>query len=407
MMSTAARLKLLPDFRVASYTMTGPPVNPQLPQMNAPTYYRDNVQLSQSLTPPDDDNPDEFILESWSHTSGKWTATPGWKAGRIPFQIYHSPCHYAEDARKLLQNWQTLAEDGFWRNVNPSVSTRKSLPDMETVAREFEVTVPSWWKLMDPPRTLPPGTSKYWQLHKAAVLNNMREVIVKATLTFEHPEVSITTANLSIWNYLQLTDAVVIPNKQVEMVGSIPKDFDIPFMESETSAIAASAVALGVFSREQLKDDRRGSIRKHIEEQYGHPASRAQLRQGVFDVFSIAGLLDGPWFPEHSAKALLSEIAKYAQTEQKIVAVPKEAYARGGVTDLTEYYVRLGFEKVWMEDDSFNLVYIGSTPSGEGALADKGQLMVRMKLWSTDDEAKAFRQKFPSIRRSLIFSERG
>jgi len=56
---------------------------------------------------------------------------------------------------------------------------------------------------------------------------------------------------------------------KLEMVSLIPKDLETPFLESGSSAVDASVLALGVFSRRQLDDDSMGSICELLEERSG------------------------------------------------------------------------------------------------------------------------------------------
>jgi len=174
-------------------------------------------------------------------------------------------------------------------------------------------------------------------------------------------------------------------------VGLFPKNLQVPFLknlELQRAAVDGSVLALGIFSRGQLKDDSTGSLRKLMSLR----SKDLPIRQSwwsslrVFKwwsslwwgpggkksstaVFAIEGLVDGPDLPERSARVLLSRIEKYALEEQRIVVVSKRAWISSDGTDLTEYYVRLGFEKLEMEDGLQELVYTKRWSLKKGAKA--------------------------------------
>lgn len=175
-----------------------------------------------------------------------------------------------------------------------------------------------------------------------------------------------------------------------EMVGLIPK-WRAPDGVKSTEHVTA----LGIFSRGQVKDDLMGSLRISIEAHYGK--IQIWLGRGIrrkvwkvsgfapnptperFDVFEVKGLAAAPGLPEQSVMKLLPRIYKYARKENRIVLVPKQELHKEG-KDLTDYYVRLGFEKVEMQDGSYELVYMGQRSSRQDEQLQ--QLMIRMNLWS-------------------------
>jgi len=194
------------------------------------------------------------------------------------------------------------------------------------------------------------------------VLYNMCFVIADPTEHFK--QLGMSTEYLKVF-----PDALRVSGI-LEMVGLIPKDLEMTFLESGSSAVDASMLALGLFSRGKLWDDSRGSLRKKVDEQYGE--------QGL---------------PDFSARVLLSKIEKYAQKEQKIVVVAKDAYTYSDGTDLesvdagftiSDHYVRLGFEKVEMDNGSYELVYGCTSSSAEDLWVESRQIMVGLNLWAAD-----------------------
>jgi len=124
-----------------------------------------------------------------------------------------------------------------------------------------------------------PRMHKYWQHDKATVLDKMHNVVA------------------NVWGKL-------------EVVSLIPMGLETPFLESGSSAVDASVLALGVFSRRQVCDDDRGSICNLLEERYGKEWTGLQKGRATkqFDVFEIEGISDAPDLPELSARVLLSKI---------------------------------------------------------------------------------------------------
>jgi hypothetical protein len=159
----------------------------------------------------------------------------------------------------------------------------------------------------------------------------------------------------------------------LEAVVSIPRD---------SSPSDESVLAVSLFSRQQLKDDSQGSLRSKVEEQLGKRETRQWLgrarnfvgRRKKLDVFAILGLADAPSLSESSTRILLSKIEKYAHTQQRLVVVPECKSSDG--TDLTDYFVRLGFEKVEMTDRPSLLVYTGASRSTMDMFLENDQVMI-------------------------------
>lgn len=218
---------------------------------------------------------------------------------------------------------------------------------------------------------LPKLATKYWQDSKALVLHNMQEVVAQATSIFTH--LDKPNPRLARFGTMPL-----------EMVGLIPNDVEISFLESGGSAADKSVLALSVFARGEVKDDSKGSLRNAIQEQYAKHGM--ELWWGTshkrLNVFSVEGLADAPGVPERWARVLLPKMQQYAHKEKKIVVVPMWALTSSDGRDLTEYYVRLGFEKVDMEDGMHEYVYMGNSSSAEEEQVDNQQIMVRLNLWT-------------------------
>jgi hypothetical protein len=168
----------------------------------------------------------------------------------------------------------------------------------------------------------------------------------------------------------------------IEAVALLPEGLEKPFLESGSSAAEASVMALSVLRRATARDDSKGSLLKKFEEQFG------KERQGEIgkevDVFEIEGVAQAPGVPSRPARVLLAKIAKYAQKEQKLVLVPMRAYISKDGTDLTDYYLSLGFEKVEMDDGAhqFQLVFTGHATTPEDIFVESHEVMVGMNLWT-------------------------
>lgn len=153
---------------------------------------------------------------------------------------------------------------------------------------------------------------------------------------------------------------------RLEAVGLMPKD---------PSTGAESMMALGIFARQKLTDDSSGSLLKIVETQFGIKATRGIFGRAKkrISVFSIEGLAEGPFSSARSARVLLGKIAEWALQEHKLIVVPKHAVYCSDGTDLTSYYMRLGFKKVEMDDGTYELIYsYPSTPD----VSEESQLMV-------------------------------
>jgi len=154
--------------------------------------------------------------------------------------------------------------------------------------------------------------------------------------------------------------------KGLEMVGMISK----ASLQSGSSAVAleslnaldVSVKAVGVFKRGTVEDDCRGSLRQQIEEHYENGKQLTRDWRGSpkkqLDVFVLEGLADSPDFSESSARVLMSQIARYAEEEQKVVVVLKRTYKKMGEggPEVLSHYERLGFKKVELQEMEQNKV---------------------------------------------------
>lgn len=216
----------------------------------------------------------------------------------------------------------------------------------------------------------------HWQADRTLVLHNMRLVLAEATAIslpeWAHHHHANAAEPFDAWEEAKhhwkklgrIASAVTqgVALKELEMVGLIPGSL-------EPGDDTRELMALAIFSRDQLKDDSRGSLRKKIAEQYGGEWSRQRWgssRENL-DVFAIGGLVDAAEASEASARILLSKIERYAHKERKVVVASKWAWKSLDGTDngrdLTDYYVRLGFQKVEMQDGSQELIYMATSSS--------------------------------------------
>jgi hypothetical protein len=176
----------------------------------------------------------------------------------------------------------------------------------------------------------------------------------------------------------------------IEMVALVidPNYFgDCPFLRAadlEGVGQVRSTKALGVFSRTSLLDDLSCSLRLKVWDEGSSLGKTfdecgSQLPEQL-NVFAVEGLAETPgenvW--KNPAKALLSKIEQYAHMEQRIVVLSKQARISSDGTDLTEYYVGLGFEKVLMDHGGIELVYTGRCPYS--LQAELGNIMIGMEL---------------------------
>jgi len=278
---------------------------------------------------------------------------------------------------------------------------------------------------------------------KAKALRNMRDVVAQATAFYGQLKSPLRMSSEDrrlAWLHhgsnsddMRSSQRLLTRIEGLEMVGMVPKsslslvlsdsiirdllgdskDIDslvkqiwqpgMPLLSTpeKLDTFDASVQALGVLSRETLQDDARGSLRKQIVMRYGNgffdKASRIDKasRYGYkfFDVFAIEGLVDAPGLSISAARVFMSNIAQYAQQEQKVVVVPDRAYLGHHGPDLTEYYERLGFQKVEMQGyaPAQVLLYVGFprdlSPLGlkmmaEDSSVENEQIMVSMNLWT-------------------------
>lgn len=249
------------------------------------------------------------------------------------------------DIQKLLQQWAGAYVDPFSENVGMVVST-----NIAPKPKNDDLPAPA-------------PVTKILQDDKARVLHSMLDVL--ADLPSKSEEVGeITKERLPL------------------MVGLIAKDLAVRFLESGSSAADESMLALGTVEKATIQDDRQGSLRIKVEERYGRGRARGFWGRGkkTFDVFAIKGLTCAPGLDERSTRVLLSKIEKLAEVEQKIVVISHPAYISRDGQDLTDYYLRLGFEKLEMVGRPPELIYMGSSPSAVDMWVESQQVMVQISL---------------------------
>lgn len=273
---------------------------------------------------------------------------------RISDQRFPPETIYSTDTPRLVQNWAGLFMDSFDEKVRAAVSTGIASPNPSSIA------------------------AKYFEDAKASALYSMRDIISQSTAVAK-PDRS------PHFHRGRLASAVGLMGREFEMVGLVPKGFEMPTLQSAAHAVRIPVLALGVFARDKIDDDRRGSLRKKIEEQYGKRWARSWYGRPKrqFDVFAIEGLSEAPGegLLEHSAELLLSRMKLYAQKERKIIVVPQWAYISRSGKDLTEYYERLGFEMVELEGRMHALVYTGNSSPVED-MVESQPIMVGMDFWT-------------------------
>merc|ERR1712232_564439 len=160
------------------------------------------------------------------------------------------------------------------------------------------------------------------------------------------------------------------------MVGLISKD---PL----TDDVCVKAAA--VFSREQvqynskisdtnhspslphasaLEGDQPDSLLKVVESQLGIGGGEDVPRSGKnsVPVFAISGLVE-PQLSARAARLLLTKVGEWAKSEQRLVTVARHALQSSNGTDLTPYYLKLGFVQLKMDDEASILVYPGNFAS--------------------------------------------
>lgn len=171
-----------------------------------------------------------------------------------------------------------------------------------------------------------------------------------------------------------------------EVVGLTSREFS---PQNESVEIGESIEALALFVRIDMKDDRRHTLRKKVMRLFGkrHWWSRTQWgrTKKYIKVFALEGVVAAPGMTDQSARLLLSRIQEYAHQEERIVVVPWYAFSWSDQTDLEEYYVGLGFEKVDMKDGWYELVLTDMSLTAEEKAVDSQQTMISMSLWAGSD----------------------
>lgn len=349
-MSGASRLKYNPV-----------PASPMLHHINPMIHTQvDLPQLQMKAADDADDadyDPDKFF--SWS--TRRFAKPCG---AVVPSSTRHLVSYQQEGARHVWDFSKRISDQAFPPTVICGMNARRLLTSwVDSFLDPFnKQSVGADAKAIDASnrktegRPLLPRMSKYLEDDKATVLQKMRDVVSDFVGNFGN----------------------------FEMVSLMPKDLETPFLESGSSAVDESVLALGVFSRRQLLDDSRGSICKALGKRYGEDWSVLEWwrTSKLLDAFEIEGLADAPGLPELSARILLSKLSVYAEKEQNILVVSqraKRAMMGGDGKDVRDYYVRLGFEEVLMEDGKSELVYTG-TCSEEDCFVESQQVMVGVSL---------------------------
>jgi len=204
-------------------------------------------------------------------------------------------------------------------------------------------------------------------------------------------------------SFVRLDNSTLVKSRQLEAVGLMPKtDSGRATLEwpSDSDSVEASVMALAVFSRVEFHDNSFGhalsgyALEKEKNKMGQYPdipmgQMAMRLRKSLNDnisVFAIEGLAEAPDLSARPARVLLTKIAKWAEAEQSLVMVARDAiHVSDGVTqvDLTPYYMKLGFEKVELKDGSYDLVYTGypwDKKSTDQFLGDR-QFMVRVNAF--------------------------
>jgi len=392
-LACASRLKYIPGLGTPLHPAIGP-MGQQSPWTHAPVHLP-SLQMQMPVAPTRDDD----LAFFWTNASGPVVPGRGWKSkikyggkwswssGRqISRQQFPPTSIYEVDTRRLINKWESSVADSLKERVGAIAST--------SIASLRKTHV---WQRVQAVSGLPTQTQtlKDRQRDKATVLRNMHDAIAEMAHMRERPDLlrqevaSGVSAGPSRLDRLRSIRLPFTTTTKVEMVGLIPKDFEASWSERGSPEVEASVSALGVFSREKVNDDARGSLRNKVQEQYGKSWTRRWWgpEKKQLGVFAIQGLAPGPSLTEVSAELLLSKIVKYAYKEQKIVMVPKQAYNNRFEADLTEYYVRLGFEKVEMEYKTYELIYTGTplclkTSVGRADDNEDQQIMVDIDLWT-------------------------
>lgn len=315
----------------------------------------------QVRAPSDDDIPGLLTLPSRTGFPTLWKAR--FSGSRVFQQTFPPTVVRGIDAMQVLYNW---ADSSIIYTDHKSTFKRWRDPSAGQVVLYM------------------PNTFKKWQENKARVLQNMQAILQKHVVLHRSTVLQIFNAGelATASNSPQLDMPIVesIASSQLQMVGLIPKDVEASFLESGPSAADVSVLAVGVFSRGHIKDDSRGTLRNLIpsgSQDLGlgrgpWPIGLVQWHQRLktqfgprrwgrdimrFGVFAIEGLADAPGLSENAARVLLSRIGRYAIKERKMVVVSHRACTGMDGKQLVDYYVRLGFAEVEMEDGRRELVY--------------------------------------------------
>jgi len=361
-MSCANRLKVIPRPGVLPRIMTDPMMQ-HFPMMHT------QVKVPQRQMNVDANSKDDAMSRVVVPDQG-WKASindRGLSAQRFPPDLVSGI-----EPRHVLHDWRDLYTNSLQEKVGAVVPTNTKL-------RKNEAFHP------------PPKTLDHARASKIRVLSNMRDIIIDARTIAMHRDTPTifehlaSPTNMASGHLADVDDDFITTRHlpKPEIVGLIPKEL---LLNSTSSAIDKSLGALAVFSRIHLKDNRRHSLHKKLLQLSGNRHWWSRLRWGRtkkgVNVFAIEGLANAPGLTEQAARVLLSKIVKYAHEEQMIVVVPQWAYTSSDGTDLTEYYVRLGFKKVEMEEGLYDeLVYTGTALSAEDMSVENEHMMVGMKLW--------------------------
>jgi len=337
MLSYASRLNVIPRSGVIPHSMIGPMTH-QGPMVRT-LFTSPHPQMRLAGSSRYEDTPDDYDTRARELLSSV----------------------LGEEAESGANHWQPPSQQMLPPRVIYDAASRTVLHDW---AASF----------VDPFSHEPDPFEDRW---KATVLFNMRDAVAKWTDVFRQR----TTKTKE--------------HSDLEMVALIPQNFEPPFVEKGSSG--APLLALGIFSRQKIRDHRMGSLHEKLEKQHGWQWT--QLFWG--NVFAIDGIAAAPHLNEREARILLSKIEKYAHQERKIVVVPKHALKSGDETDLTSYYVHLGFE--WVEmgrpprlgedgmesrhewESRHELVYMGGSSSIDDQWVENQQTMIGMNLWTNID----------------------
>jgi len=365
-MSCATRFK--PGPSVGFHITAGP-----MMQRISPIHTQVNVpQLKMAV----DESLEDDVIAQMVVPNRKWKASR--HENSFSAQMFPPAQVPGFETTDLLRYWRQLYKDSL-RETDAEPEQRDAELEQQNLKHREK------WALPPPAKT--PETSPN---NRALVLANMRDVTIDAKTVAMHMDTPTIFEHLAIGpGHISDVDADFISTNKLpkpQMVGLISK----AFIKSGSSDIEESLGALAMFSRLQLKDDRRHSLRNKVMQLYGHRHwwSRNQWgrRKKVIEVFAIEGLVHAPDLPEQLARVLLSKIQKYAHKENRIVVVPQWAFSWTDGTELTEYYVRLGFEKIEMQDGLHQLVYMGSSVPAEDKLVERQQIMIGMNLWAGQDD---------------------